>query len=596
MQPSYRRLSILAGFVLMLIVLVGNGLLIRHELSVQIANRNEVAHTRQIFTELGQTESLIKDAETGQRGFLYTEDPRYLADYQRAIRQVQPSIDRLAQLTGDNPREQLQVAQLRSLATAKLAELARTISLYHSGHPEGAKALVKSDQGLLLMNDLRGLVEEMGREVSSLAATQLIDYQKSVKVTTASVYVANLIAVLGLLLLCYAILRQIELRERHARQMAEREQWFRATLTSLGDAVMATDGRGRVTFLNPVAEDLIGLDLASAKGRPIHDVFRIFNESTRLPIENPIEKVLESGRIVGLANHTVLEKTDGTMVPIEDSAAPMRDSRGKIVGVVLVFRDATLERQSQELLRKSEKLAASARLAATVAHEINNPLEAIGNLIYILAGMADLPPSAYEHLALAEQELERVSHITRQTLGFYRESREPDQVEIATLVDSVLNIFSNKFKSKNIAVERDFHECPPVRGLAGELRQVVANLVNNAADAVHEGGSIRIRVACVESVEGKVAQLSVADDGPGIPPSLRDRIFEPFFTTKKDVGTGLGLWVTKEIVDRHNGRIEVHSWSENGSRSENGASGATFKVYLPLAPEHQASPRLTSPL
>jgi PAS domain S-box-containing protein len=378
--------------------------------------------------------------------------------------------------------------------------------------------------------------------------------------------------------------------------MAEREQWFRATLTSLGDAVMATDGRGRVTFLNPVAEDLIGLDLASAKGRPIHDVFRIFNESTRLPIENPIEKVLESGRIVGLANHTVLEKTDGTMVPIEDSAAPMRDSRGKIVGVVLVFRDATLERQSQELLRKSEKLAASARLAATVAHEINNPLEAIGNLIYILAGMADLPPSAYEHLALAEQELERVSHITRQTLGFYRESREPDQVEIATLVDSVLNIFSNKFKSKNIAVERDFHECPPVRGLAGELRQVVANLVNNAADAVHEGGSIRIRVACVESVEGKVAQLSVADDGPGIPPSLRDRIFEPFFTTKKDVGTGLGLWVTKEIVDRHNGRIEVHSWSENGSRSENGASGATFKVYLPLAPEHQASPRLTSPL
>jgi len=322
--------------------------------------------------------------------------------------------------------------------------------------------------------------------------------------------------------------------------------------------------------------------LASAKGKPILEVFRIFNESTHQPVENPVKKVLESGRIVGLANHTVLQKSDGTMIPIEDSAAPIRDTSEKIVGVVLVFRDATFERRSQELMRKSEKLAAAARLAATVAHEINNPLEAVSNLIYIVSGMEDLPSAAYEQLSLAEQELERVSHITRQTLGFYRESKEPDEVEIATLIDSVLKIFSNKFKSKNITLERNFGECPPVRGLAGELKQAVANLVTNAADAVPEGGMIQIKLSCVERVTGKVAELSVVDNGPGIPSSVRNRIFEPFFTTKKDVGTGLGLWITKEIVDRHNGEIEVHSQSENGS------SGTTFRIYLPLEGERQA--------
>jgi PAS domain S-box-containing protein len=532
---------------------------------------------------LSQTESLIKDAETGQRGFLYTEDSKYLADYQLAVNQVQPGIDKLAQLTADSPQEQAKVAQLQDLAKAKLSELAQTISLYQSGQPQEAKALVKSDQGFILMNNIRRLAGEMGQEQASLEASRSLTYRKSIKITNACVYVASLIAVLGLILLCYSILQQIELRERHARQMEEREEWFRATLTSLGDAVIATDAEGMVTFLNPVAEQIIGLVAASVKGRPIGDVFRIFNESTHQPVDNPIKKVLESGRIVGLANHTVLQKSDGTTVPIEDSAAPIRDSHNKIVGVVLVFRDATLERRTQEHLRKSEKLAAAARLAATVAHEINNPLEAISNLIYILASMADLPSSAYEHLAVLEQELERVSHITHQTLGFYRESKQLDQVEISTLVNSVLKIFSNKFKVKNITIERDFRECPPVRGLAGELKQVVANLVTNAVDAVPNGGLIRVQVICVESAEGKVAQLSIEDSGPGISPSIRDRIFEPFFTTKKDVGTGLGLWITKEIVDRHNGKIEVHSGGENSS------SGATFKISLPLASEEQAS-------
>jgi signal transduction histidine kinase len=309
----------------------------------------------------------------------------------------------------------------------------------------------------------------------------------------------------------------------------------------------------------------------------VEEVFPIFNESTGKPVENPVKKVMELGLIVGLANHTVLERTDGTLTPIEDSAAPIRDSLNRIVGVVLVFRDATQDRKSQELVRKSEKLAAAARFAATVAHEINNPLEAVGNLIYIAKGTPEMPAAGLELLATAEQELERVSHITRQTLGFFREPKAKQPVDLPGVVESVLRIYANRIANKHIRIEREFGACPPIQGLAGELTQVVSNLIANATDAVGNGGTIRVKLECLEGAGDKIVQVSIADNGPGISPQHREKIFEPFFTTKKDVGTGLGLWVTKEIVDRHGGRIEVDSVSDNGS------SGTTFSVLLPLS-------------
>jgi PAS domain S-box-containing protein len=575
MQTFHRRFSVISGFGLLLIVLVANAVITRRQLSVQVGNQVWITHTRHVLFELAETESLLKDAETGQRGFLYTGDPKYLAPYHSAVAQLDRHIEKLAQLTADNPRQQARIPLLRNLTREKLSELGQTISLYRSGRTDEAKALVLSDVGLLMMNDIRKLIDQMGREEDSLEAIRSATYQRSIRVTAACIYLASFIAALGLILLAYYILRGIELRERHARQIEEREEWFRTTLTSLGDAVIATDEHGQVTFLNPVAEQLIGIDLAHARGRAIQEVFPIFNESTQKPVENPVKKVMELGRVVGLANHTVLQKSDGTLIPIEDSAAPIRDGHNKLTGVVLVFRDATYERNSQEVLRKTEKLAAAARLSATVAREINNPLEAVGNLIYIAKGTPGMPPAAAEQLVLAEQELERVSHITRQTLGFYRESKVQERVDVPALVESVLKLYSNKFMTKNIVIERDFSECPPIQGLSGELKQVVSNLISNAADAVGENGTIRVKLLCVENADGRVVQVMIEDNGPGIAVEHRDRIFEPFFTTKKNVGTGLGLWVTKEIVERHGGTIEVHS------REDKLAGGAVFAVLLP---------------
>jgi PAS domain S-box-containing protein len=579
MQNIYKRAGVLTGFVLLLLVLIANAFITRRQLAVQVANQSWVLHSRQVLFELSQIESLLKDAETGQRGFLYTAEPRYLQPYNIAVTQIGPHIQSLARFTYDNPRQQANIAQLRSLTQEKLSELDQTIHLYQSGQTEQAKALVLSNFGRSTMDKIRLLMDQMMQEETSLEQARMAAYQRSVRATVISIYFASILAALGLLLVAYRILREMDLREKHASEIRQREEWFRVTLTSIGDAVIATDKEGMVTFVNPIATQLTGTSFLQAKGRPIQEIFPIFHEYTHQVTENPVKKVLEQGRIVGLANHTALQHRDGTLTPIEDSAAPIRDDNGDMVGVVLVFRDATYQRKSQEVLRKAEKLAAAARLAATVAHEINNPLEAVGNLIYLAKAATEMPTEAMQQLTLAEQELARVSHLTRQTLGFYRESSAAVSVEVPALIESVLALYSNKFNSKNITVVREFGECPPIQVVRGEMNQVVANLVSNAADAVGNNGIITIRLTCKEREDGPVVHMVVEDDGPGVTAENAKRIFEPFFTTKKDVGTGLGLWVVKEIVERHGGIVEVNSQSGNGSR------GAAFTILLPCNPE-----------
>lgn len=582
MRLVHKRFSVFAGFALLLAVLVVNTLVTRRQLAVQDSNQDWVEHTQSVLLELGSVESLLRDAESGQRGFLYTEEPRYLEPYTTAISQLDSHLNNLGRLVADNPQQQARMPMLRSLVRQKQNELAHTIDLVRSGQQKQARMVVLSDLGKLTMDHIRTVMAEMRQDENSMLAARLRQVELSTKTLVRTIYIATSLAMAGLVLLAYYIVRYLNQREQHAAEMRAREEWFRVTLGSIGDAVIATDESGTVTFLNRIAEELTGRKLNTALGKPIQMVFPIFNEITRRPVENPVAKVLEKGTILGLANHTVLERSDGKIIPIEDSAAPIYDDQGKLRGVVMVFRDVTESKQAEEVMRKAEKLAAASRLAASMAHEINNPLEAVCNLVYLVKNSAALPDELREYLLMAEHELERVSHVTRQTLGFYRDPAGPIAVDIRDVVESVMKLYKSKLKNKDISVELFLDPCPPLQGLQGDLKQLLANLVSNATDAVDKGGKIRISVWPADNQKGEGVEIKVADDGPGVAEENRAHLFEPFFTTKQDVGTGLGLWVSQQIAERHGGSIEVASGGENE------LGGAVFTVFLRGVAEPEA--------
>jgi signal transduction histidine kinase len=235
------------------------------------------------------------------------------------------------------------------------------------------------------------------------------------------------------------------------------------------------------------------------------------------------------------------------------------------------------QRQSEEALRKSEKLAIAGRMAASIAHEINNPLESVINLVY-LSSTSESLPDVRKYLATAQQELARVSAITAHTLRFYREPAGPGPVNMNDVLDSVLLLFCSRLNHANIDVQRESDEVPQIVGLAGELRQVVANLIGNAVDAMRNGGRLllRVRSACDPADRHRRGvRIVIADTGQGISANHRAKIFEPFFTTKGQTGTGLGLWITSEIIQKHQGTIRVKS------RVAPGRSGTVFSMFIP---------------
>ena len=578
MQIFYKRIGVFTGFLLLLLLLIAGLIATRRQLGLQAESQHRVLHSKQVMADLTSTESLMKDAETGQRGFLLTNNPKYLEDYYAGVKQLPAYLQQLDGLVSDNPPEEARARVLGNLVQRKLGELSHTIVLQKMGLHNEALDVVNSDAGLQTMNSIRAQIEQMEQAEELLDEARDAAYEGSRQSTVLSLYISFAVGVIGLVLLAYYITHEMTLRQRYSEQIEAREEQYRVTLTSLGDGVIATDASGQVTFLNPIAETLTGVAMAQALGKSIHDIFPIFNEYTHEVVVNPVDKVMALGRVVGLANHTVLRNAQGALTPIEDSAAPIIDGRGKLLGVVLVFRDATAERKSQEILRKTEKLAAAARLAATVSHEINNPLEAIGNLVYLVKSMPDLPEEAHAPLEMTERELERVAHITRQTLGFYRESNVQEIVDLVAVIEYVLKLYNNKLHLKNLAIEKAFDSCPMIYGKRGELTQAISNLISNAIDAATPNGAIRMVLSSIhleQDPERPWAKISIQDNGAGVPEALREKIFEPFFTTKKDVGTGLGLWLTKEILERHGGTIHIVP----GVGREN--TGAEFEILLP---------------
>jgi PAS domain S-box-containing protein len=256
----------------------------------------------------------------------------------------------------------------------------------------------------------------------------------------------------------------------------------------------------------------------------------------------------------------------------------MLDDQGNTTGIIGICSDITHRHLEEEALQRSEKLAMAGRLAAAIAHEINNPLEAVTNLIYLLRHDAGTALDRDELLRMADEQLSRVNHIAKQTLGFYRDRSVPEAVDVVQTLEELLSILSSRLNAKQIAIEREYEKAESVSGFRGELRQVFSNLLTNAIDASPSRSRLILRVKTGAPPNGRPGALlliEVEDFGSGIQPHHQPRVFEPFFTTKPDFGTGLGLWVTRELVEKHGGTIDFRSTCEEGT------NGTCFSVVLP---------------
>ena len=367
-------------------------------------------------------------------------------------------------------------------------------------------------------------------------------------------------------------------RKQAEEALRQSEERWATTLHSIGDAVISTCAQGKIIFMNRVAEKLTGWPFTEAQGRDLEEVFNIVNEVTRNKPESPVAKVIRLGQVAGPVNHTALISRNGTERPIDDTGAPIRDRDGQVTGVVLVFHDISEQRRAEKAVRDSERLAMTGRMASTLAHEIHNPLDTVGNLLFLIGHDPEVPETVRPHVALASEELARVTQMTRHMLSFQREAKNPVPIKIRHVLNNVIALYAGKIESAGIQVQTEVEFEGELIGLPGELRQVFANLLGNAMEAIGKNGKIRLHAyAGREWRQGRRGlRVTVADNGQGIPAEVRDKIFDPFFTTKGEAGTGLGLWITAGIIENNDGILRLRTVTRDGR------SGTCFSVFFPF--------------
>jgi PAS domain S-box-containing protein len=363
-------------------------------------------------------------------------------------------------------------------------------------------------------------------------------------------------------------------RYRAQTRAGQIQRQMAAMVESSDDAIFTGDVNGIITSWNGGAERLYGYSAAEAIGMSV-DILGPPERPEEIP--GITRKVMQGEPI-----HHISERMrkDGTRITVDISLSPIRNERGVVIGASSIAHDITAQRRSEEALRRNEKLATAGRLAAAVAHEINNPLEAVTNLIYLARHH---PKKQDQYLSMAEKEVLRVAAIAQQMLGFVRETSSPSPLNVAATLDDVLLLYMRQLNEKHIQIEKSYDPSVEIQGFAGELRQLFSNLILNALDALDDGGHLTLHVARGRewsNGQGSVAhrtgaRVTIADNGSGIQQTDLTRIFEPFYSTKGDAGTGLGLWLSHGIVQKHEGSIRVRS------RTTPGSSGTVFSVFLP---------------
>jgi PAS domain S-box-containing protein len=356
--------------------------------------------------------------------------------------------------------------------------------------------------------------------------------------------------------------------------MREREQRFSALAESLPQLVWASDPNGDRIYVNGRYCDYTGMSEDALMG----DRWKQYLHPDDLARTNDLWlHSMNSGE--PYLNEYRIRRHDGMYRSFLVRANPVRNHSGEIERWLGSATDIHDQKLADEALRRTEKLAATGRLAASIAHEINNPLEAVTNALYLALMDTSLPHDTRTYLKMAEQELARVAQVTTQTLRFHRQSAAAAQVDLTEVMDSAFSLFASRFEACHIEVLRDYTPGQLLYCRADELRQVFANFISNALDATRQGGRVRIRIHpymdCGPAASPGI-RVTIADTGCGIPAHLRKSIFEPFISTKEATGTGLGLWVSDGIVQKHKGRITLRS------RTEAPNQGTVFSLFFPL--------------
>jgi PAS domain S-box-containing protein len=357
--------------------------------------------------------------------------------------------------------------------------------------------------------------------------------------------------------------------EAELRKSAKHLGELAAIVASSDDVIVSKDLNGIITSWNDAATRVFGYSPEEIIGTSI---LRLIPEHLHSDENRIIESIRAERRIEHF--ETVRLAKDGRLIEVSLTVSPIKDEEGRVIGASKILRDISSRKRMEQSLLQAEKIAATGRMAATIAHEINNPLEAVMNLLYLLRGKIT-DDDGRGFLAAAEDELGRVSHIAKQTLGYYREHAKASLASVKDIAEHALTIYEPRCLAANISIRRSIGSSTKIVLRRGEMMQVISNLIANAIYAMPAGGTLSVSVCDALSAEDGVV-LTVEDEGVGIAPKDLPKVFDAFFTTRTTVGTGIGLFVAKQFVEGHGGRIGIESSCESDKH------GTIVRVFLPL--------------
>lgn len=359
--------------------------------------------------------------------------------------------------------------------------------------------------------------------------------------------------------------------------------FLRAIIDSADDAIISKDLNGVIRTWNDGARRIFGYEAEEIVGQSI---LRLIPEELHHEEEVILAKIRAGERIEHF--ETTRMRKNGERFPISVTISPIKDDSGTVIGASKIARDISDQKKVERLAVQAEKIATTGRMAAAIAHEINNPLASVLNLIFLARQTDATKEEIQGYLATAESELERVSHIARQALGYYRDTGSPTEVHLRDLMDRVLSVYRSKLLSHHITVDATYNDLRKISVRSGEIVQIFSNVVSNAIDAMPTGGTLTIRTTLKARSGGQGLEVVISDNGRGIRREHLSKVFEPFFTTKGNLGTGIGLWVARELAEGHGGQISI------SSNTESGDSGTTVTIYLPFGKTDDESKRAKS--